>query len=95
MLESEVQFDRLRPHLPFILMTQLPCLLLASLLLDGGYALRICCVTVLAHWLAIGLFFSQPVSRTGNALAIVRWGFFLLLPLVISMERVIRVWILG
>lgn len=66
-----------RPNLVQVALTQLPCLLVAAMLLDGGRGFRICVAAVVAHWLAIGL-----ICLRGNdgltALDrwVIPWGFF-------------------
>ncbi|MEM6471878.1 MAG: hypothetical protein AAF802_20125 [Planctomycetota bacterium] len=77
MTSRNVDFSHVRPHLSVIALTQLPCLLLAAMLLDGGRGFRICIAAVFAHWLAIA--FISPRDRdelTPMDTLVMRWGFF-------------------
>lgn len=72
-----VDFSHVRPHLSVIAMTQLPCTLLATMLLDGGRGFRICVAAVFAHWLAIAFISSrQRWELTAMDAVVMRWGFF-------------------
>lgn len=53
MVSPNDDFPLLGPHLARIAWTQLPCLLLSALLLDGGRGLRVCVIAMLVHWLII------------------------------------------
>ena len=77
MTSRNVDFSHVRPHLTAIASTQLPCLLLAAMLLDGGRGLRVCVAAVVAHLLAIA--FVSVRSRyelTATDTFTMRWGFF-------------------
>ena len=76
MVFRNVDFSHVRPHFSVVALTQLPCLLLAALLLDGGKGLRICITAVFAHWLAITFISARDRSELtwmDNCLS--RWGF--------------------
>lgn len=77
MPSRNVNFSHVRPHLPLIASTQLPCLLLAAMLLDGGRGFRICIAAVFAHWLAIAFISARDRAElTVMDTFIMRWGFF-------------------
>lgn len=77
MTSRTVDFSHVRPHLSVIALTQLPCLLLATMLLDGGRGFRICIAAVFAHWLAIALLSARDCDElTQMDTFVTRWGFF-------------------
>jgi hypothetical protein len=77
MTSRNVDFSHVRPHLSLIALTQLPCLLLAAMLLDGGRGFRICVVAVFAHWLAIAFVTARERDElTPMDTFVLRWGFF-------------------
>ena len=80
MSSRNVDFTLVRPHLSMIALTQLPCLFLSSLLLDGGRGFRICIIAAFAHWLAVALVSARGrADLTAMDTFILRWGFFLCL----------------
>lgn len=75
--ERIFDFTRVRPHASIIAVTQLPCLLLSAMLLDGGKGFRVCLASVIAHWLIIGLMASANRTEMNSLEEFaVRWGFF-------------------
>jgi hypothetical protein len=77
MPSRNVDFSHVRPHLSLIAATQLPCLILAAMLLDGGRGFRICVAAVFAHWLAIAFISARDRSNlTTMDTFVMRWGFF-------------------
>ncbi|QEG22639.1 hypothetical protein [Mariniblastus fucicola] len=77
MQSRNMEFNHVRAHFLVITSTQLACLVLSSLLLDGGRGFRICVAAVAAHWLAIAF----VAARSRNDLTVVdslpvRWGIF-------------------
>ena len=80
----------LKPHREAILAQQLPVLLLAALLLDGGLGLRVCLIACLAHWLIITLILTraaQPTTWLDRGL--IRWGFLACLVIAIGLSRLV------
>ena len=54
---------------------QLPLLLLAALLLDGGRAFSMICVAMLAYWSAtVGIIIRRPREPKASDLVFIRWG---------------------
>ena len=77
MTSRNIDFSHVRPHLSTIALTQLPCLLLAAMLLDGGRGFRICVAAVFAHCLAIAFISARDRAElTQMDTFIMRWGFF-------------------
>lgn len=64
------------PQLKAITATQLPCLVLSALLLDGGRGLKICIAAIFAHWVCVGIICTrnQP-SISPMDTFLIRWGF--------------------
>jgi len=80
----------LKPHREAILAQQLPVLLLAALLLDGGLGLRVCLIACLAHWLIIALILTRTVQPpAGLDRGLIRWGFFPCLAIAIGLSRLV------
>jgi len=80
----------LKPHRDAILAQQLPVLLLAALLLDGGLGLQVCLIACVAHWLIIALI----LTRTAPQLewldrGLIRWGFFACLAIAIGFSQLV------
>jgi hypothetical protein len=71
-----------------VLIQQIPILVLASLMLDGGGTFRRYCVVAIAHWAVIGVVLMRR-RRTRIDMVIVRWGFFPIAILVGLMARLI------
>ncbi|MFK7766783.1 MAG: hypothetical protein AB8B55_06140 [Mariniblastus sp.] len=72
-----VDYSHVRPHVSVIALTQLVCLLLGAMLLDGGRGFRICVAAVFAHWLAIAFISARDRDElTQMDILLVRWGFF-------------------
>lgn len=72
-----VDFFLVRRHLPIIVLTQFPCLILGSVLLDGGRGFRTCIAAMVIHWVAI--FFCAAKKRSEQTALdtfVIRWGFF-------------------
>jgi hypothetical protein len=66
------------------LLQQIPILVLTSLMLDGGRALRIWGIVLLAHWLAVLLIVMRRAERPAPSdLAMIRYGFWLILIAVV------------
>ena len=77
MPSRNVDFSHARPHVSLIAATQLPCLILAAMLLDGGRGFRICVAAVFAHWLVIAFISARDRSNlTTMDTFVMRWGFF-------------------
>lgn len=74
--------------LSVVLLQQIPILVLASLMLDGGGTFRRCCVVAIAHWAVIGVILMRR-RRTRIDMFIVRWGFFPIAMLVGLMARLV------
>lgn len=77
--------------LPLVLTQQVPLLLLAALLLDGGQAFRIFGVAAIAHWSVIAMIQLRRRKFTRGDEFLIRWGFIplavftgLIVPLVVS-----------
>ena len=65
-------------------------LILASLILDGGQILRLCSVPAMASWICTLLvMLRRPTSPTKLDLAIVKFGFWLAIPLVVVIGFVV------
>lgn len=77
MVSRNVNFSYVRPHVSMIALTQLSCLLLAAMLLDGGRGFRVCVAAIFAHWLAIAFISSRDCSELTRMDAfLMKWGFF-------------------
>ncbi len=76
MASRNVDFSHVRPHLYIITLTQLPCVLIAAMLLDGGRGFRICVAAVFAHWLAIAFISARDRAElTLTDTLVMSWGF--------------------
>ncbi len=91
MTSRNVDFSHVRHHLWGIALTQLPCLLLAAMLLDGGRGFRICIAAIFAHWLAIAFISARDRAELTQVDAFVmRWGFFPCLACAVLIGNVLR-----
>jgi hypothetical protein len=72
-----------RPAIRVALVQQMVLLILSALMLDGGRALRVCSIAIVAHALAIFLIvWRRPTGPTPLDLALIRFGFCLILIVV-------------
>lgn len=84
------RLQRLKPHRQAILAQQLPVLLLAALLLDGGQGFRVCLTACVAHWLIIALVLTRPRQLLGRLdHGLMRWGFFPCLAIAIGITSLL------
>lgn len=76
MATRNIELSHIRPQLKTIIATQLPCLVVSALLLDGGRNLKICIAAILAHWVCVGIICSrnQPSISLMDTF-LIRWGF--------------------
>ncbi len=69
-------------------------LILGALMLDGGQFARACCVGILGHCLAMTLIaVRRPLTPTMIDLAVLRWGFLPLTPLIDNLAPVFQRWL--
>lgn len=80
-----IDFSKIQPHLRTVLLAQLICLFLSSLLLDGGRGFRICVAATMAHWAAIAMVcWRDRAELTLLDVFVVRWGLLVALTIAVS-----------
>ena len=72
-----IDFSLVRPHRFVIAMTQLSCLILSAITLDGGQSFRFCIAACIGHWVLVALI----CARRGGTITsmerwLLRWGLF-------------------
>lgn len=81
------------PAIKSAVIQQVIFLVLGALMLDGGYVGRACCVTAIAHWVAILLIvFRRPLSPTKVDLIVIRYAFLLILLFVGWLAPFVQKW---
>ena len=67
---------------------QAPILILAALMLDGGRILRICTIAAIASWICtLMILLRRPKQPTNCDIAIVNYGFWAAMFLILITER--------
>lgn len=76
----------------FAAVQQAIVLLLAALILDGGYILRICTIAAIASWVAtLVIIVRRSKHPSAVDLAIVRYGFWMTMLVVLVVATLVRV----
>ena len=66
-----------------IIAIQVLIAVMLSLVLDGGELLRIFLISLAAYWAAICVYFARHSSFSSRSLPLVRFGWILILPIVL------------